>query len=298
MRINYEQLRAFLMVVRYGRVRQAAEHMHLSQPAVTARIQNLEESLQVQLFDRSRGGMTLTKQGELLLKHAEHYLQLGELIQRDVVDPAGIDLHLRLGVSETIVQAWLPEFVARLRQEFPKLETEISVDISVNLREALLNRSLDLAILMGPVSEFTVDNVELPEFPLRWYCARATELPAKPREIFLSHPVVTYARNTRPYRELKTALFERYGPGYSMFPSSSLSAAFRMVAAGLGVGALPVALAGPDLSTGRIREFDPGWQANALRFSASYIGEPQSHLSERAAELALEVATAANDQNI
>lgn len=290
MRINYEQLRAFLMVVRYGRVRQAAEHMHLSQPAVTARIQNLEESLQVQLFDRSRGGMSLTKQGELLLKHAEHYLQLGELIQRDVVDPAGIDLHLRLGVSETIVQAWLPEFIARLRRAFPKLQTEISVDISVNLREALLNRSLDLAILMGPVSEYTVDNVELPDFPLRWYCAVGAELPAEPRAIFLSHPVVTYARNTRPYRELKTELFKRYGPGYALFPSSSLSAAFRMVASGLGVGALPVALAGPDLAAGRIQEFDPGWQANALRFTASYLGEPQSHLCERAAEIAREVA--------
>ena len=67
MRVNLEQLRTFLMVVRFGGVRQASRHMNLSQPAVTARIQNLESSLAARLFDRRGGGMTLTKRGETLL---------------------------------------------------------------------------------------------------------------------------------------------------------------------------------------------------------------------------------------
>lgn len=286
------------MVIRFGGVRRASEHMHLSQPAVTARIQNLEKSLSAKLFDRSASGMTLTKQGESLQKYAEQYLQLGELIQRDVVDPEGANLKLRIGVSETIVQSWLPEFISQLRSELPNLEVEIAVDISVNLREALLNRSLDLAILMGPVSEYTVDNVELPDFPLRWYHSSDVQLPVDPQEIFLSNPVVTYARNTRPYRELKTELFNLYGPGITLFPSSSLSACLRMVAAGLGVGAFPEALAKAELTAGRVREFDPGWRPNALRFTASYLGEPHSYLVENAAKIALKVATATQgDQN-
>lgn len=278
------------MVVRFGGVRRASEHMHLSQPAVTARIQNLEESLSAKLFDRAGGGMTLTKRGDALMKYAEQYLQLGELIQRDIVDPTGIDLHLRIGVSETIVQSWLPEFVAKLRGEFPQLAIDIAVDISSNLREGLLNRSFDLTILLGPVSEFTVDNVDLPNVPLRWYCAKDAALSDDPAEIFLSNPVVTYARNTRPYRELKSELFNRYGPGISLFPSSSLSAGFRMVAAGLGVAALPASLAEAELKADQVREFDPGWQPNALRFTASYLGDPQSFLVERAAKIAREAA--------
>ncbi|MFK8033165.1 MAG: LysR family transcriptional regulator [Hyphomicrobiales bacterium] len=290
MRVNFEQLRTFLMVVRFGGVRRASEHMHLSQPAVTARIQNLEESLSAKLFDRASGGMTLTKRGDALMKYAEQYLQLGELIQRDIVDPTGIDLHLRIGVSETIVQSWLPEFVAKLRGEFPQLAIDIAVDISSNLREGLLNRSFDLTILLGPVSEFTVDNVDLPDVPLRWYCSKNAELSDDPAEIFLSNPVVTYARNTRPYRELKSELFNRYGPGISLFPSSSLSAGFRMVVAGLGVAALPASLAEAELKADQVREFDPGWQPNALRFTASYLGDPQSFLVERAAKIAREAA--------
>lgn len=292
--INFEQLHSFLMVARFGSVRRAAEHSHISQPAVTARIRNLERSLSVQLFDRATTGMVLTKRGEALLKYAEQYLQLSELIQRDVVDPSGIDLHLRVGVSETIVQSWLPDFVSRLRKKYPNLVIEISVDISVNLRESLLGRSLDLAILMGPVSEYSVDNVELPEFPLRWYCSANLALPDDAASIFREHPIVTYARSTRPYRELKTELFNRYGPGASFFPSSSLSACFRMVAAGLGVAALPEQLARRDLQAGSIQEFDPGWHPSALRFTASYLGEPHSFLIEKAAQLAR--TTALNHQ--
>lgn len=296
MRIKAEQLRTFLMVASAGGIRRASERINLSQPAVTARIKNLEDVLGVQLFDRTNYGMVPTKAGRRLIPYAEQFLHLGELIDRDITDPAAIDTSLRIGVSETIVQAWLPEFVARLRQAFPRLEVEIAVDVSVNLRQALLNRAIDLAILMGPVSEYTVDNVDLPEFPLRWYVAADVALPAAPAEIFSTNPCVTYARNTRPYRELKTALYDRYGPGVILFPSSSLSAGFRMVAAGLGVGALPLAIASTTIMEGRIREFDPGWHPKALRFTASYLGEPQSFVTERAAEIAYEVACEAGDQ--
>ena len=291
-----DRLYTFLTIARSGGVWRASEQLNLSQPAVTARIKNLEESLGAALFDRAHG-MALTKRGERLVRYAEQYLQLNDLIQRDIADPEGIDLHLRIGVAETLVQAWLPEFIACLRHDFPKLDIEIVVDISVNLREALLNRSIDLALLMGPVSEYSVDNVALTEFELCWYCAAGAELPDDPQDVFRSNPVVTYARSTRPHRELKAALYERYGPGISLFPSSSLSACFRMVASGLGVGALPSMLGAQEVEAGRVRAFDPGWRPGALRFTASYLGEPQSFIAQNAAQVAREVAKSF-DRNI
>ena len=296
MRINREQLHTFWMVVTAGGVRKAAERMNLSQPAVTARVKNLEDMLSVQLFDRSAPGMPLTKRGRRLLRYAEQCLQLDELIQRDVADPSGLEEHLCIGASETVVQTWLPGFIAALRQTFPKLQIEIVVDVSVNLREALLSRSIDLAILMGPVSEYTVENVALPAFPLRWYQAAECDLPSEPGALFLSNPVVTYARNTRPYRELKRVLHDRYGPEVVLFPSSSLSACFRLVAAGLGVGALPEALARREIEASRLREFDPGWQPNALGFTASYLADPGSAIVAKAAAIAREVASRTPDQ--
>ncbi|MEL6520799.1 MAG: LysR family transcriptional regulator [Pseudomonadota bacterium] len=288
-RINIEQLRTFLAVVRHGGVRRAALGLNLTQPAVTARVKNLEDTLGCALFERRSDGMKLTKRGELLLAHAEKFEHLADLVERDVVDPKGVDGRLRLGVSETIAQCWLPELVSRLHGLYPRLDIEFKVDISAALRTGVLNREIDLAILLGPISEYSVDNIELPGFDLAWYAAASAE-PVPMESVFISRPVLTYARNTRPYRELREILFERVGPDVSLFPSSSLSACFRLVEADLGVAALPRALGQEHVAAGRIREFDPGWVPSPLRFTASYLGEPKSHFIENAANLTREVA--------
>ena len=288
-RINLEQLKTFLSVVRLGGVGKASKMLNVTQPAVTTRIRNLEASLSTELFDRTGKGLRLTKRGELLLKYAEQFEQLGELVAQDVIDPAGVEGHLRLGVSETIAQCWLPDLIADLHQRYPQLEIEINVDISTNLRVGLLDREIDLAILLGPISDFSVDNIELPGFDLAWHCAVGQDMPDKTNGYF-ARPVITYARNTRPHRELKAELFKRVGPGVTLFPSSSLSAGFRLVEAGLGVAALPRALGAGYVANGRIAEFDPGWHPQPLRFSASYMGEPRSQIVTTAAQTALQVA--------
>lgn len=282
-------MRTFLSVVRQGGVRKAAEGLNLTQPAVTSRIKALEDSLGGLLFERTSRGMRLTKRGEVLLSYAEQFERLSDMVVRDVIAPEGVDARLRLGVSETIAQCWLPDLIARLHERYPRLEIEFNVDISTNLRSALLDRRIDLAILLGPVSEYSVDNIVLPGFDLRWYLSAQTSL-SKDVSKHLKGPVLTYARSTRPYRELKELLLERVGPGVPIFPSSSLSACFRLVEAKLGVAALPKALGDAYVAAGTVQEFDPGWVPPPLTFSASYLGEPKSHLAESAAGLAYEVA--------
>lgn len=287
-KINLQQLDTFLSVVRCGGIGKAAEQLNLTQPAVTTRIRNLEYSISATLFERTSRGLKLTKRGEALLSYAEKFLHLAELVERDVVDHQAVERRLRLGVSETIAQSWLPEFVEKLNQKFPKLTVEIKVDISVELRNSLLEREIDLAILLGPISEFSVDNVALPEFELSWFASTSFSIEEAKQ---LKCPIASYARNTRPYRELKATLFEKVGPETVIFPSSSLSACFRLVEAGLCVAALPKALAKDYFERGSIREFDPGWIPSPLQFTASYLGDPKSYLIETAANIARDVST-------
>lgn len=290
-RFTIEQMRTFLTVVRLGGTHRAAAALGLTQPAVTARIKNLEAALSCEVFDRTSGGMKLTKRGELLVAHAERFEHLVELVQRDVIDPSGLEGRLRIGASETVAECWLPDLVSRLHERFPRVEIELKVDVSSDLREALLNREIDLAILLGPISEYSVENMMLPGFDLAWYTASSSALPQDEAD-YLHRPVLSYARNTRPFRELKERLFEKVGPEASLFPSSSLSACFRLVEADMGVAALPRALGDQYVSAGLIREFDPGWRPSPLQFTASYLSDPKSHLSETAAKLALEVSEA------
>ncbi|MCV2873636.1 LysR family transcriptional regulator [Defluviimonas sp. WL0050] len=287
--IGLDQLNAFLHVARLGGVGKAADALRLTQPAVTARIRNLEQTIGSALFSRGTGGMRLTERGELLLKYAEKFESLHDLMTRDIVAPDALEGRLRIGVSETIAQCWLPELIARLHERHPRLEIEFNVDISTNLRAALLDRALDLAVLLGPISEYTVENVELPGFDLAWYVSATAPHCDVPVD-YLKRPVLTYARQTRPYRELRELLLERVGPDVAMFPSSSLSTCFRLVEADLGVAALPRALGSDYVARGTIKEFDPGWVPSPLNFTATYLAEPRRTLCETAARLARDVA--------
>ncbi|WP_417410945.1 LysR family transcriptional regulator [Hoeflea sp.] len=296
-RLNIEQLHTFLEVVRLGGVRKAAQSLNVSQPAVSTRIKSLEDTLAVELFHRSSGGLTLTKRGEMLIRYAEQFEHLSEQVTANIIAPDAIEQQLRLGVAETVAQSWLPDFVSALHHHFPKVEIEIDVDVSTNLRERLLDREIDLAILLGPVSEATIANIMLPGFDMAWYVAADTISPdGDDASLIASHPVITFARNTRPHRELKRALFERVGPGAQIFTSSSLSACFRLVEAGLGVAALPQVLGRDLVARGVLRIFDPGWLLSPLQFTASYLGDPKSHVAEIAAQLALATAQDQGDQ--
>jgi DNA-binding transcriptional LysR family regulator len=217
--MNFEQLRTFLWVARLGGVRKASEQMNLSQPAVSARLLALEDTLKVKLFERTPRGVVLTSQGAMLKRYAEQIVFVQEEIRQRIANPTGIEGIFRVGSSETIAQSWLPRFLKQLSIEFPKLSVELTVDISRSLREDLLARRLDLALLMGPVSDYTVENIQLPEFELRWYRAVSGE----PVDLTAT-PIISYSRNTRPYRELVSELSKRYGPGVRVYSCASLSA--------------------------------------------------------------------------
>ncbi|WP_299690837.1 LysR family transcriptional regulator [uncultured Tateyamaria sp.] len=285
-RLKLEHLQTFLAVARYGSVSRAAEALNLTQPTATSRIKAMEASLGTKVFDRTATGMSLTKRGDMLLQYAAQFQQLSDMVEENVMDAAGVDRLMRIGVSETIAQSWLPDFIGALHKDFPNLKIEISVDISLNLREQLLRREVDLAILLGPISDFTVDNIELPSVELVWFRAAG-----EGRDVDLrTTPIATYARNTRPFRELRAKLFDRFGPDITLFPSSSLSSCFRMVEAGLAVGALPKALGRSMVEAGKLVEFDAGVAPSPLNFSASYIGEPRNYVIEAAAKTAQAIA--------
>lgn len=285
--MTLDQLITFLWVSRLGGVRRAAQEMNISQPAVSGRIAALEQSLGLQLFERAQRGVTLTKKGVLLRDYVEKIVDLVEGIKADVVPPEAEDSLLRIGVAETIVQLWLPKFLSALYEAYPRIRVEIVVDVSVNLRQQLMERSLDLALMMGPISDHTVDNVDLPPVALTWF------RPAnRPEPDLRSTPVVSYNRNSRPYRDLRRQLIDRYGHSTQMFPTSSIHAGLEMVASGIGVGLFPHQFAGQLVRQGRIVPFDPGWKLDDLHFTASFLGDPRSELCARAADIA--VASASN----
>jgi len=294
--MNLKQLEAYLWVAKLGSFSKTAERLFTTQPAISSRIANLEEELRTTLFDREGGVVRLTPQGQALMPMAEDALGAVEAMRERAGSPAEVSGLLRLGVSETIVQTWLPELLAEMRETYPSLDVEISVDVTASLRNELVEHALDLTILMGPISEYTVTNTMLCAYPLIWTMRPETQDSAPVKmsmSEMLAYPILTFARNTRPFAEIYEAFRDQTGKTPRIFPSTSLSACQRMAERGVGIGVIPRISATRAIEDGRLVEIETDWHPTPLSFTASYIADPSRPIIARIAEMAQNIAARA-----
>lgn len=292
--MNFKRLETFVWAATLGSFRKVADHMSTTQPAISNRIAELESELGVKLFERETGPrpLALTVKGKELLPYAEKMIFMSEQLRKRANSSSSLTGILRLGVSETIVHTWLPEFLQSLSQEMPNLDLEITVDVTASLRFGLVTRSIDLAFLMGPLSESDMVNQTLCSFPLVWVASSGLEIPD--RLLYLEElaqwPIITYARSTKPFAEISQRFRELEGLPARFFASSSLAACRRLTIDGVGVSTLPYTVIEPELKTGELVLLRTTWTPSELAFTASYCGTPFNPVTEAASALAVAVA--------
>ena len=292
--MNYKRLETFVWVASLGSFRKAAERLHTTQPAISARISGLEEELGVKLFEREGGSspIMLTSKGKELLPYVEKILYQTEQLKKRAGLSTAYSGVLRLGVSETIVNTWLPDFLSRLNKDMPNLDVEMTVDITSNLANGIQDRSLDLGLLMGPISEPNIVNRELCTFSLSWVASPDLNLPD--RLLYLEElakwPIITYARATKPYIEINQKFRELDGQPAHFFASTSLAACRSLAIDAVGISTLPNIMIKKELEAGSLRKIRAVWTPNPLTFTASYSDEPFNPLAEVATNIAVMAA--------
>ena len=284
--IELRTLEIFYWVVQLGGFRRAAERLHTTQPAVSARIAALESAIGARVLERDRRRRVLpTPRGAELWAYAARMLALQAEMHTAMTAPEELRGTVRLGTSETIVHTWLNRLLRRLHEQYPNLTVDLSVDISTQLRAGLLGGEIDVAMLLGPVAAPGVMDVPLCAYPLVWVARPGTE--ARTLAEFARHPLITYARGTGPHEQL-SALFQQQRA--RIFANSSLSSIVRMVLDGIGIGVIARAAIGAELASGALRVLD-GPPLAPLSFTASYVTTPGSGLAAAVARLAAEVAS-------
>lgn len=112
--MNLRQLKAFQAVCRTGSITRASELIHLSQPALTRQIQDLESFCGCKLFERTRHGIVLTDEGELFRVRAEEMLSLAERTQRELKEAGGFTGGIvRIGCVESSAAQELSQLLAK-----------------------------------------------------------------------------------------------------------------------------------------------------------------------------------------
>lgn len=144
--MNIDDMRALVAVVEGGSLAQAALRLHLTQPAVTRRLQRLEESLGVTLLDRNLKPARLTAEGRSAYRACVTILRATDDLRAAMGHPA-TSQPLRLGIAPGVVDALLRPVFQGLSRDCPAVRLEIRTQSSLDLRAALKRRELDAAIV-------------------------------------------------------------------------------------------------------------------------------------------------------
>ncbi len=130
----------------------AAKELHITQPAVTGNIKELENSLGISLFNREQNSISLTKAGQILLKYTERATAEYKQIEYEIgVLRKSFSGELKIGASTTIEQYILPPILARFNKEHPEISISLYNNNTMNIEKDVISRRIDLGIVEGNV---------------------------------------------------------------------------------------------------------------------------------------------------
>lgn len=145
-RIKFRHLDAFSAIARAGSLKQAAEQLHLTQPAISKTLKELEEIAGARLMERSRAGVRLTPSGDVFLQFAEQSTNALRQGLRSVKGGGEMSGRLRIGALPSVAGARVPQAVARFMEAAPDTLVEVQEGLHHDLTAQLRSGALDLVV--------------------------------------------------------------------------------------------------------------------------------------------------------
>jgi DNA-binding transcriptional LysR family regulator len=180
MNLEFSELHAFVVLAGELHFRKASERLFLSQPALSKKIQRLEEKVKGALFVRSRRKVALTDAGKSFLPRAAKLLQDAEdalsETQAAVEGRAGT---LRVGFVIASVSEILPRTILRFRKLYPEIELQLRETPSPLQVSSLVEGRLDAGILRMPVTNRKL--ISVPLFSEHLVLATPADIPFRPK---------------------------------------------------------------------------------------------------------------------
>ena len=300
--MNLRELNYILKVSELQNITKAANELHISQPALSRYILDVEAELGIKIFDRSTNPISLTFAGEKYIETAKRILLEHENLRKEIRD---ITHHmtgrLRIGTSRDRASYMMPKVLPEFCGKYPGINVEIFTESGQKLREALKSGRIDLLILPETWTEGDYN------FESRLIYSEELVLIAKARTIpddfctnerraiipekldgmnffllFQEHAIRTFcdkyfrAHNVKPEVKLQF---------------SSNIACYRMAATGMGVTVIPAMttkMSGSGDDDIEIFSLDAEpvtWEVKAFWRKGAYIGEPEHELINLAVKL-------------
>lgn len=262
------ELEHFVVIAQVGTFTEAARRIHLSQPALTASIQRLEEAVGAPLLVRGRHGAELTAAGATFLPKAQAALAAFRDGQRAVLELQGLSAgQVRLGGGATACTYLLPSLLARFRKARPSIALALREAYTEELEAAIEDGSLDLAVITAARKQRFGDRLE------RFGRFSDDELivVAAPGCDPATSPWLTFTAGS----PTRAVLLERVPHAVIAMELTSIATVKGNARAGIGMALVSRAAVAADLASGALVEIPQRWTPVRRKLAIFHRGRPR-----------------------
>ena len=148
--MDLRQLRVFVEIVRQGSFTLAAEHLNIAQPAVSITIRKLEDELDLTLLNRNERRITLTSEGESLLRHAERILDHLASAETEMAEFRGLTHgEVRIGIPPMMSSYYFPQIIRDFHGRYPNLKLSVNGEGAARIQRMIAKGDLDMGVIAG-----------------------------------------------------------------------------------------------------------------------------------------------------
>lgn len=279
-------------IAKLGSFGAAAEHLHVSQPAISNRVKELETVLEGQLFDRTMRHAKLTPLGSEILPSIEQMMSLVANIRSAASsDKQRVRGMVRLGMSQAAAKIVLPELISEIGLRYPDIDIEFDVDISATLIARLQSRQLDVILASGSVDSFELHSEYCRSFHLSWISSPTLDIgpePISPQSI-ANHRIITYGKSGMMNKIVSDAFREHGICPPHINRTNSLAAMVQLALAGRGICITAMEAVADYLAERKLRLLDVGISFQTFDCYVSYRRNQINNNAQCVAEIIMSV---------
>lgn len=278
--MNLNHLKALVKVVQTGSFKEAAKHLNVSQPAITQRIQALEEYMKTRLLTKESDGVHLTSHGRTIYESSLVILSLWEKVEEEVWGTK-VKGRLTLGASTIPSEYLLPPILKAYRNVYPDVKLQLRISGTNEVVRWLRDRTVDVAITGEPMATEGVTSFPIAEDHMRLIIPSDYDWPETVEKLSMITETDWIMREPESdTRRTLEAFLTRSGIDVSSLPISgqveSTEAVIAAVEAGLGISAVSSLAAEKAVKLGGVKVVDIPEFTLRRKFYCSFLEDQKN----------------------
>ncbi len=218
---------------------------------MSGRVKELESKLDTKLFVKDGRGMALTAQGRQLVTSVEPLLNEIDNVLMSTVSGDSFAGNVKLGCGEIAALSCLGGLLSDLTAQMPRVNWNLDVDLTINLRQKLESSQLDLALLVGPIDGNFLESHSIGKVKLTWMASKAL-LKDSPGPELARFRIWSLSKPSYQYQITHEVIKRLAGPAPSINTCNNVKTMIEVVKAGAGIAMLPENLVRQELKCGEL----------------------------------------------